>query len=381
MYFCTLDIFLICLNYCEKLKELEKCFWFAGFQMKRAHDSALESLETKKRELNEHKSIQAAMVSNSGPLMTMLMGCIAIPGICSIVAEYARTFQGEIVHWLAGHTMAIEAIIVLDCNRIATSSADHAIRVWDMTTGLCLNTFYGHTDQVWSLALGENQLLSGSPDRSAKVWNIDTGECVFTLFHDDWVYAVASVGPYTIATCTSQTLTVWDSKRDTYNSTSLYDGTVRSDHLQVTSMVHFNGALLTFSMGEILMWSLPDLKSSALDDQPNTLYSAMVKVDNNQLLCSDINGAVHLWDVRGNVKRCIKSINTIESLIVSMTIQTPNLAFLSYHDGWLRVYNLDDGQQVHAVFCGAAIDMVVLPNGSLAKSTTGQNANNVCLMV
>ena len=74
---------------------------------------------------------------------------------------------------LSSHTLAV------------SSSADGAIRVWNVNNGECTRTLRGHeASRVTLKVLGDGRLASESPgDRSVRIWNVETGECAATLIN------------------------------------------------------------------------------------------------------------------------------------------------------------------------------------------------------
>ena len=81
---------------------------------------------------------------------------------------------------LTGHKKWITAIafepLHLDplCRRIATSSNDQTIKIWNIRTGQCEDTISGHTGSIECLRWGGKGLIySGSRDRTIKVWDPD----------------------------------------------------------------------------------------------------------------------------------------------------------------------------------------------------------------
>ncbi|USP82831.1 hypothetical protein yc1106_10105 [Curvularia clavata] len=56
-------------------------------------------------------------------------------------------------------------------------------RLWNMSNGRCVRTFFGHQKDIISVAFSHNgkYLLTGSADLDAKVWDIQTGVCVRNL--------------------------------------------------------------------------------------------------------------------------------------------------------------------------------------------------------
>lgn len=57
-----------------------------------------------------------------------------------------------------------------------TGALDSTIRLWDITTGKCLKTLFGHVEGVWALAADTLRVVSGAEDRMVKVWDARTGK-------------------------------------------------------------------------------------------------------------------------------------------------------------------------------------------------------------
>ena len=64
-----------------------------------------------------------------------------------------------------------------------TGSVDRTIKLWDFTTGKCLQVLSGHQGFILSIAFSpqENILASASQDETIKLWDFTTGECLKTM--------------------------------------------------------------------------------------------------------------------------------------------------------------------------------------------------------
>ncbi|KAI9706487.1 MAG: hypothetical protein M1836_003493 [Candelina mexicana] len=62
-----------------------------------------------------------------------------------------------------------------------TGALDSTIRLWDVSSGKCLRTFFGHVEGVWALAADTLRVVSGAEDRMVKVWDTRTGRCERTF--------------------------------------------------------------------------------------------------------------------------------------------------------------------------------------------------------
>ncbi|CAI4064705.1 hypothetical protein SKDZ_09G1170 [Saccharomyces kudriavzevii ZP591] len=58
---------------------------------------------------------------------------------------------------------------------------DNTIKLWDVKTGKCIRTQFGHVEGVWDIAADNFRIISGSHDGSIKVWDLQSGKCMHTF--------------------------------------------------------------------------------------------------------------------------------------------------------------------------------------------------------
>jgi WD40 repeat protein len=70
-----------------------------------------------------------------------------------------------------------------DSARLASASGDKTVKIWDASSGECLQTLEGHRGSVWSVAFSHDsaRLASASGDKTVKIWDASSGECLQTL--------------------------------------------------------------------------------------------------------------------------------------------------------------------------------------------------------
>ena len=59
---------------------------------------------------------------------------------------------------------------------ILTSALDATIRLWEVATGRCIRTYFGHVEGVWAVAADTLRIVSGAHDRTVKVWDPRSGK-------------------------------------------------------------------------------------------------------------------------------------------------------------------------------------------------------------
>lgn len=74
---------------------------------------------------------------------------------------------------------------------LITSSLDNTIKIWDVKTGKCIRTQFGHIEGVWSISADNFRIVSGAHDRLIKVWDLQNGKCLHTWCGESSVSCVA----------------------------------------------------------------------------------------------------------------------------------------------------------------------------------------------
>lgn len=89
-----------------------------------------------------------------------------------------------------------------DCRRLASSSKDGDVRIWDTVTCLTILSLTGHSKPVASVKWGGSGLIyTSSQDRTIKVWRADDGVLCRTLEgHAHWVNTLALSTDYILRT-------------------------------------------------------------------------------------------------------------------------------------------------------------------------------------
>lgn len=78
----------------------------------------------------------------------------------------------------------------VEATTLLSGCADGSVKIWSPDHGKCLETFWGHTDQVLSVAFSPSGhiLVTASADKTLKLWDPESGQTFDTLTgHEDWV--------------------------------------------------------------------------------------------------------------------------------------------------------------------------------------------------
>ena len=74
----------------------------------------------------------------------------------------------------------LKIVISSDISKIATTSADKTVKIWDTSTGRLEKTLSQHQKWVWDAVFSNDSLLlvTVSSDLSCKLWNWSAGDVV-----------------------------------------------------------------------------------------------------------------------------------------------------------------------------------------------------------
>ncbi|ORX49937.1 WD40 repeat-like protein [Hesseltinella vesiculosa] len=94
---------------------------------------------------------------------------------------------------------------------ILSGSLDNTIKQWNMNTGSCLRTLFGHVEGVWGLAYDTLRIVSGSHDKTIRVWDFDSGRLMHVLEgHNGPVTAIALSDTKIISASDDGDVRIWD---------------------------------------------------------------------------------------------------------------------------------------------------------------------------
>jgi WD40 repeat protein len=124
-----------------------------------------------------------------------------------------------------GHTATVRSVAFsLDGTRLASSSDDTTVKIWDVVSGREMLTLQGHTGSVQSVAFSPDgsRLVSASDEFTMKVWDAATGQEIRTIKgHDGSVWSVAFNPDGTrLASTGEDGAKVWDAAPDRRHSRS-----------------------------------------------------------------------------------------------------------------------------------------------------------------
>jgi WD domain, G-beta repeat len=222
-------------------------------------------------------------------------------------ARYAMLTAGALpgITILTGHTDQVLSVAFSpDGKTLASGSADHAVRLWDVATGDPIgDPLTGHTGRVWSVAFSPDgkTLASGSDDATVRLWDVATGRPIGSPLIDD-IGGVLSVafsrdGKTLASGGDDRTVRLWDV------ATGRPIGDPLTGHTGPVYSVAFSrdGKTLASSSldATVRLWDVATGRpiGSPLTGHTGRVWSVAFSPDGKTLASSSDDDTVRLWNV------------------------------------------------------------------------------------
>ncbi len=241
--------------------------------------------------------------------------------------------DGPVRHILQGHTNYITAAVFSpDGQTLASTSADHTVRLWDVPSGQLLHIFRGHTDVVrFAVFSPDGQTLaSGSWDQTVRLWDIYSRQATYTLQgYTNWIYCIAYNPDNTLLATGSgdNKVRLWDRKRGKVYRT--------------------------------------------LSGHTNWVWSVIFSPDRKTLASASSDQTIRLWDIdTGQTRRILEGhqdqVKTLDFNPDDETLASGSL------DGTIRLWNPTTGQTNHTLqgHSNWVLCVVFSPNGQILASAS-----------
>jgi WD40 repeat protein len=229
---------------------------------------------------------------------------------------------------LEGHTDVISSICLLPDGRLASSSCDGTIRIWNMPDGTCNQVLDGRCQSgICTLhALYDGRLLSVAKDNTVQIWNVNNVNCKQTASEKTIEIRAVCVIPENRVAIGRD-----DGKICIWAVNGICEKVLEGHTLGVSSLgVLPDGSLVSGSFDQtIRIWNISDGKCVKVLECEDLIFALCVLSDGRLAVGS--GPEISLWNISAGV--CEKKVLSGRNLIIAFC-ELPNshVASISVYD-------------------------------------------------
>ncbi|CAK0805164.1 unnamed protein product [Prorocentrum cordatum] len=238
-----------------------------------------------------------------------------------------------------------------------SGSEDNTLKLWELSTGRCLRTLEGHTDEVMCVtAHGKDGALSGSQDKALKLWELSTGRCLRTG-HTGWMNCVTAPGEDgALVGSEGNALKLWEPS----TRRCLRTLTGHTAWAWCVTALGKDGALSGSSDKTLKLWELSTGRClRTLEGHTDRVTCATALGEDGALSGSD-DRALKLWEL--STGRCLRTLTGHASAAMCVTALGEDGALSGSMDKTLKLWELSTGRCLRTLtgHAGAVICVTAL---------------------
>lgn len=259
----------------------------------------------------------------------------AISGSADGTLRIWDTTTGACLNTCTGHQSAVLAIHPTTDGRIISASWDHTIRIWSIETGECLNILTGHSAPVCYVStLGDSTIYSTSFDGTIRLWNIDSGGCIQELRgHGGPVnHAIVHGSPASMASASDDGMVrIWNIENGSQKVLTGHQDAV----LYLTETP--DGRLLSCSAdGTIIEWNTKREAFIRIFRGHRGPVSGICMLAKDRLVSWAFDNTIRIWSLETG--KCIKVITEHKGPVTNVAV-LPQVFITASQDGMLRIWD------------------------------------------
>jgi WD40 repeat protein len=260
---------------------------------------------------------------------------------------------GSCLHVLAHAHWVIRSLFSPDGRYLIVSGLSATIYVWDAVAGKLLQTLTGHLDWVWSIALSSDgrTLFSTGEDRTIRVWDLPTGGCQMIFHaHQDriWTISLTPDGQHLISGSEDRTIKIWDlQRRKCVKTIKGYGNWIKA----IVFVPNRDWLASCHRDCTIRLWSVRDRSCiHTLCGHTGAVLKIAISPDGNYLASSSLDRTIRIWDLQSLT--CLHTIETqVEGSCTLVFSPDGNQLISGNYDGALQLWDVATGK-LNRVFSG-----------------------------
>jgi WD40 repeat protein len=227
--------------------------------------------------------------------------------------------------------MGDEHLLLGQCNGV--------IRSWNITANHCVSTWSGHTKKIVTLTkIDDARFASGSMDKNIKIWSFNTQQCLLTLTGHDHVIRDLLVMSETkmLSASEDKTVRMWDINTGECTKVVTHEKYVTSLLKLSADRYLTGGAALCMNI-----WDLSNECHGTFQGHKGCILTVK-KYGNDSLISTSTDNTVKVWDI--NTMKCINTLRGHTHDVRTGVVINQYAVLSGSRDTTLRLWNTETSE-------------------------------------
>jgi WD40 repeat protein len=247
------------------------------------------------------QSGQTALIGYHGHLVNHVAVNAAGTKVASSSSDYEihiwdlGSLERELI--LRGHSDDVECFAFAEDDVGVSCSRDHRIIVWDLSTGAIIRIIHEHQKDVISVVCSGRMIFSSGDDMTVRQWDLSTGQMVRMwgpFEHETDTCAVDSVNGRVVAGCDDGLIRVFDIK----TGHLLREIPAHASGIKKVAVSPVTGDIVSAAYDQrVRIWDAGDFTSTAEVDSLPSVWERSLNwsPDGTQIVAGTFDGTVAVW--------------------------------------------------------------------------------------
>jgi WD40 repeat protein len=305
-------------------------------------------------------------------------GQLAVSGLDNVIRVW-NTSTGECLQTIPGVGTGDTLCLSKDGSSVLSENAGATIRIWSTISGQCLKTLEGHTKRISCQLLSQDEsiLVTGSFDKTVRLWNLATGACLrIFVGHEEGITSLdlSSDGSLLLSGSFDKTVRAWDTSTGACLRVFGHESAV--EYVKLSPDGQF--VLVTSGGDSIALWQISTAQCLKNFKHPNggRFFNSIYAVGNLQYVF--IAGIDHkIFLLNRETDQIIQTFLGHTDTIGSMALSADSQFLLSGGDDRLmKIWDVNTGQNLHTFEHDNRISLVFF--SSDGKTVVAKSGHKLC---
>jgi|GEM_PF-1321689 len=247
------------------------------------------------------------------------------------------------------HSAGINSCVFSSDGKIFVSASDdNTLKLWDVSSGKEIRTYFGHEGQVLGCAISSDgkTLVSASSDKTLKLWNVESGKEVraFTDHQSPvWGCAISPDGKTLVSASSDNTLKLWDIESG--KEVRAFIG--HQSPVLACAITSDGKSIVSASWDRTLkQWDVSSGKETrSFNGHQGPVNSFDISLDGKTLVSASDDHTLKLWDVSSG--KVIRAFFGHRDPVNSCAFSSNGKTFVSAsYDNTLKMWDVESGKEI-----------------------------------